>query len=132
MTDSTLPEDRIKTWNRVPDGSLLHIRVSEGEYAVTGEGVLRIPGQGVTNLLLSFEHLVRRDFVVPITAGAFFRLIVTITYLRPEIATATVTASVVKPDGTTHQRSFRCDYRGSLGGVSPEDEVILAAMGEDP
>ncbi len=124
-----LPEERLKAWTQVPDGSHLHIRVTDGEYAVTGEGVLKIPGRGVTDLSLTNEHLARREFVVPIVAGAFFRLIITITYLRPETTTATVSAKVVRNDGSIYQDSFKCDYRGSLGGESPEDEVIIVAMG---
>jgi len=124
-----LPEERLKAWTQVPNGSHLHIRVSEGEYAVTGEGVLKIPGRGVTDLSLTNEHLARRDFVVPIVRGAFFRLIVTVTYLRPELTTATVRARIVDADGNAFQDPFECEYSGSLGGESPEDEVIIAAMG---
>lgn len=130
MSDDRLPEERLKAWTRVPNGSELRIRVTEGEYAVTGEGILRVPGRGVTNLSLTNEHLARKDFVVPITSGAFFRLIVTITYLRPESTTATVTATIITPKGEVFQDPFECEYTGSLGGPSPEDEVIIAAMGE--
>ena len=124
-------ESRLHAWDEIPDGSRLFIKVSEGEYAVTGDGVLRVPGQPPTKLSLSFEHLARKEFAVPIATGTFFRLVITITYLRPEPTTAFVRANVIRPDGSTHQRTFECEYEGALGGSSAEDEVTLLALGEE-
>ena len=125
-------ESRLHAWDQIPDGSRLTIKVSEGEYVVAGEGVLRVPGRPSTRLTLGPEHLAQRKFEVPIAAHAFFRLIITITYLQAKPTTAVVRATVTRPDGSTHQDPFECEYEGALGSESAEDEVTLLALGEKP
>jgi hypothetical protein len=128
---TTLREKRLRSWDGVPHGSRLFVKVTDGDYGVGGEGVLEAPGERPKEYRLSFEELAKKEFDVELSAGGFFRLIVTITYVLPETRKATVTARVITPAGILHQGLFGCDYEGSSEGTSREDTVTFIATGEE-
>ena len=123
-------EKRLAAWDNVPHGSTLTIQVDAGDYVVTGSGKLRLPSGGATRFDLGFHELVEQPFVVPIARGVEFSLILTLTYVGTEPTTGRVRASVVTPDGDTFADPFACEYSGSLGSDSPEDDLFIIALGE--
>jgi hypothetical protein len=129
MENGECREERLTGWSNVPDGSEIRIRVSDGDYAVTGRGVLRTPGRLPEDLEVSRDGLVGTDYVRTITTGAFFRLTVDIIYLLQESTTAIVEARVVTPTGDLYQDMFRCTYEGSAGSTNPTDDVTIVAAG---
>lgn len=130
MPESHSIEKRLQAWDNVPAGSRLTIQVDPGDYVVSATGKLRAPGGGATLLTLGFHELVEHPFVVPIARDADFRLTITLTYVRTEETTGRISASIETPDGFDPLPDFSCEYTGSLGGDSPEDELIIIAVGE--
>ena len=130
MPDGGQLEQRLVAWDSIPDGSMLRIQVEPGDYVVTGRGKLRSASGGATVLDLGFHELVERPFAVPIARGADFRLTITLTYVRATTTRGRIRAEVRTPAGGTHQSDFECTYEGSLGSTSPEDELIIIAVGE--
>lgn len=121
-------EPRLAAWNNVPDGSLFEVQVEPGDYTVVGDG--RKTPTGPAHLRLGPAELVDRTFQIPIRRGDRFRLIIVLTYLSMEKTTGRIRARVRTPGGGTHQDDFQAEYQGSIGGDSPDDEVLFVVVGE--
>jgi len=131
-----MDEQHLVIWPGIPDGSTLHVRVGPGDYTVEGHGRLKAPN-GVTFIDVGTRELVDQELLVPIRRGSTFRLLILLTYLRPQPTRGVIRARITDSNGELVTNSegiviepFVGHYEGQLGGDTSEDELVLLVAGE--